>query len=110
MIIIPQHKSPSKSSDDLASNLVRRDVPPVDDDDLKALHAKAHGPSCLCSGFSRANIPGLDVKDVKEKPSKLFKRSVNEPILTADQVVDFLDQRAVEKLLETFQRSEKGAL
>lgn len=79
----------------------------INDTDMKELHAKAHGPNCLCNAFSRANLPGLAKEKTSEEQNELLKRSANEDEeVTADKVIDFFDARKVEQLLQQFARSE----
>lgn len=80
----------------------------IKDSDMKELHAKAHGPNCLCKAFNRANLPGLAKKSGEEQ-NELEKRSADlgkDKTVTADKIIDFFDARKVEQLLQHFSRSE----
>lgn len=76
----------------------------INDDDLKTLHAKAHGPECACSQFNRVNFPQFAPKDEGEK--KISKRSTDS-VVTADQVIEYFDSKTIQKLLDQFLRSDR---
>lgn len=81
----------------------------ITDTDMKELHAKAHGPNCLCNAFNRASLPGLSTGKASGEQSELLKRSADESeTVTADKIVDFFDARKVEQLLQQFARSERS--
>lgn len=82
----------------------------INDSDMKELHAKAHGPKCLCNAFNRENLPGVATKTGEEQ-NELQKRSANEgedETVTADKIIDFFDARKVEQLLQQFSRSDSN--
>ena len=112
------------------SNLNGSDIDHVSDDDhhLKLLHVKAHGPNCACEQFSRANLPQFssNEKDIKFKEEfeneiqqAKSKRSIskvaddsknnlnNRLALSAEHVIDFLDAKMIQNLLNSFIRSQK---